>query len=1144
MDRRALPPGASHDPEGVLSEDVPLWAPAGGVGVELRLRRIELRLTLREVSARAGISYSFLSQIERGRRTPSLKTYERLQSCLSIDRNRTGVRVLEAFDATGEAFLRRLASCLLSTRDASIEELAARVGAREDEVRRAMAAASDRLAAVGLQLATDGDRIRVRGPATSVPTGDGNSHARGQPRRAHRSGRGRGRPDMQSQRALASPILIGREAELVILLDAIGAPPAVALIEGEAGIGKSRLIAELLEDRRLGAFRRMVGHCHALREPFPFGPILEAFHGLENLPDARVFSPVVGALRPFLPELGEHLPAALEPLGDYTAERHLLFRAIRAFIGRLGPTVCVLEDVHNADEGTRELLHFLAADLPSNVSLVVTGRREDLGGSPPIHDLAPHLGSRVTGAEVSLGPLSVEEVRRLVGAILHAGDVSDTVANHLHQRTAGIPFAVEEVVRLLSDRRDLVSRDGNWVRRSLEELEVPRTIRDSVLARVALLGPDARRLVESASVLGVSATATDLTGVAALRAGPGSRGLRDCLDAGILLDSDDGHYSFRHPLAAQAVYEAIPDNDRRAQHLRAARTLEAAPTRPVAQLARHFRLAQQDGPWRRYAEAAADLAGSRGDHLSSARFLHELLSELPLRPSDRVRLALKLSATALLGHVYQKQALAILRSLVDLQSLAVGTRGHIRSRIGLLLIELGDASGGHRELARSVPELSRRPATAALVMVNLAMPTVVEGSEREHRGWAARAQEASRRQHAGRVVLTAEAASALVPLYYGDPVGWELSGDLLRREYRGEGERQLLWLCAHLVGASFHLGHDGRARSFLADADEYAERLGWGRLRPIRETAVLVLDWASGDWGGLESRALKLADEHAVDYPAGTLIGQAVAGSLALSRGDMDAAERRLEGCRDAAQATGLVAWLVTACGSLTRAHLERGRPDLAVLDAQRGRDVIASKGLWGWAGELAPSAVEALLAGAREREAHALVEELAAGLRGRDAPLAGASLQLCRGLLAEALGQRDEAADWYATARAAYDAMVRPYAAAGVAARQGLCLLSAGMPEGAAHVFDALSCFEALGAVADVGRARRALRNFGVPVARRGGRHAYGLELSPREAEVFELASQGRSTAEISGYLAIAPRTVEHHLTAANRKLTPRAPE
>ena len=1140
MDRWAVPPAVSHGPAGEVSVDAQAQPPAGAVGIELRRRRIELGLTLRAVSARAGISYSFLSQMERGRRTPSLQTYERLRSCLSIEQNAAAAAGLAEFDATREAFLRRLAACLLSTRDTSVEQLAATIGVRESEVWHALGAVSDRLHAVGLQVVTQRDRIQVRGPATSVSSRAEPADVGGNRRRGHRTGRSWEQPIAFSQPTLASPVLIGREAELAVLLDAISAPPAVAIIEGEAGIGKSRLAAEMLDDRRLSGFRTMVGHCHALREPFPFGPVLEAFHGLDDLPDARVFSPVVGALRPFLPELGEHLPAALEPLGDITAERHLLFRAVRAFMGRLGPMVCVLEDVHNADEGTRELLRFLAADLPSNVSLVVTGRREDLADSPAIHDLVPRLGSRVRGAEVSLVPLSVEEVRRLVGALLNAGEVSDTVATHLHQRTAGIPFAVEEVVRLLNDRRDLVSRDGNWVRRSLEELEVPRTIRDSVLARVALLGPEGRRVVESASVLGVAATATDLVKVAGLGMSQGSRGLRNCLDAGALLASDDGRYSLRHPLAAQAVYEAIPEQDRRAQHLRAARLLEAAPTKPVAQLARHFRLAKLDGPRSRYAEAAADLASSRGDHSSAARFLHELLSELPLQMSDRVRLALELSAAALLGHVYQKQALAMLRSVVELRSLTVGARGHIRSRIGLLLIELGDASGGHRELARSVPELSRRPATSALVMVNLAMPTVIEGSERDHRGWLARAQDAARRQHSHGVVLTAEAATALVPLYFGDPAGWELSRDLLGGQYQGEEERQLLWLCAHLVGASFHLGHDARARSFLADADGYAERLGWGRLRPIRETAVLVLDWASGDWDGLEARALRLADEHAVDYPAGTLIGQAVAGSLALSRGDLATADGRLQRCCDAAEGSGLVAWLVSACGSLTRSRLESGRPDRAVAAAQRGLEVIASKGLWGWAGELAPVAVEALLADSREQDAHALVDQLAAGLQGRDAPLSSASLHLCRGLLAEARGQRAEAADWYARARAAYDAIGRSYAAAGAAARLGLCLLSAGMPEGAAHVVDALSCFEAVGAVADVGRARRALRQHGVPVARRGGRRSYGQELSPREAEVFELATQGRTTAEISAYLAIAPRTVEHHLTAANRKLAP----
>src|SRR5262245_63014171 len=75
---------------------------------------------------------------------------------------------------------------------------------------------------------------------------------------------------------LTSPVLVGREQELALVHEAALNPPAVVLVEGEAGVGKTRLVAELLAGPELRAHRRFVGHCHQLSEPFPLGPVVEA----------------------------------------------------------------------------------------------------------------------------------------------------------------------------------------------------------------------------------------------------------------------------------------------------------------------------------------------------------------------------------------------------------------------------------------------------------------------------------------------------------------------------------------------------------------------------------------------------------------------------------------------------------------------------------------------------------------------------------------------------------------------------------------------------------------------------------------------------------------------------------------------------
>ncbi|GAA2816103.1 hypothetical protein GCM10020220_000300 [Nonomuraea rubra] len=118
-----------------------------------------------------------------------------------------------------------------------------------------------------------------------------------------------------------SDVLVGRRSELALLRSVIGSPPALALVEGEAGIGKSRLVAELLAAPDLAGTRRLVGQCEQLQEPLPLSPLLDAFRsaGAGLARSGLPLNPVAGALAPLLPEIAEHLPppppAAARPAG-------------------------------------------------------------------------------------------------------------------------------------------------------------------------------------------------------------------------------------------------------------------------------------------------------------------------------------------------------------------------------------------------------------------------------------------------------------------------------------------------------------------------------------------------------------------------------------------------------------------------------------------------------------------------------------------------------------------------------------------------------------------------------------------------------------------------------------------------------------
>lgn len=255
-----------------------------------------------------------------------------------------------------------------------------------------------------------------------------------------------------------------------------------------------------------------------------------------------------------------------------------------------------------------------------------------------------------------------------------------------------------------------------------------------------------------------------------------------------------------------------------------------------------------------------------------------------------------------------------------------------------------------------------------------------------------------------------------------------------------------------------------------------------------------------------------------------------------MGRGDRLAVRRGAAG-----PGGGRGALVAAATGARIRLALARQDLDLATAEAARAWEHLRDKGVWVWAAEPAPWAVEAMVGAGRTMEALDMVEEFAAGLKGRRAPAAEASLTWCRAILAEAAQEPDRAVEHFRQARRAFAALPRPYEAALTGEAAGRCALAAGGgadPDAADELKAVESELEQLGAVWDVARARATLRAHRVEERRPPGRPAYGEQLSPREEEVAELAGAGLTNREIAGTLHLSPRTVEQHVARALRKL------
>ena len=940
---------------------------------------------------------------------------------------------------------------------------------------------------------------------------------------------------------IGSPGFVGRERELAALSRALGGGPAVVLIEGEAGIGKTRLVTEFLASPAGSGSRALVACCPPFRRSQTLGPVVDAARrAAGDGVRAHRLSGLAGALRPLFPEWAGDLPDAPARLEDASAARHRVFRALSELLGSLRVNVLVAEDVHWADEATLEFLLFLASRQPREVSLLVTCRPEDV----PAGSLLPRLARLAAGAggeRIALGPLDASATAGMVSSMLAGEHVSEEFTAFLHARTDGLPLAVEESVRLMSDRADLARRDGTWVRRDLAGIDVPLTVRDAVLERAGRLGQDARAVLRAAAVLAAPAGEPVLAAVAGLSAGRARAGLCEALGSGLLAeDVPNGHglVSFRHVLAAQAVCESVPAPRRRELHLRAGRALEGVCPRPLARLARHFREAGETAAWCRWGEQAADLALATGDEASAGALLRDLVTQGGLAARDVARLADKIPV--LLACPERNQSLVrALRAVLDAGNLEPDVEAEIRCRLGWVLLAMEDYHAGRAELEQSVPRLAHDPAAAAQAMVQLGLPFGSDWPASEHLRWLRRAAAVpAPMAPAEQLRMLANRAGALLAL--GEEEGWAEAARIPDDAPAGPERFQVARGQLNVGEAAMTWGRYGEARRWLARGLELARA---GQYLPLCDAAVVdqvYLDWLTGAWDGLAGRAGALgADENI--RPPDRLRAVLVAALLDAAAGAHARAGEQLRLVLDEARQRGAVEYCMAPAAALARLALagDSAEDALKVTDELAG--IVAGKGVWMWAADIVPARSCALAAAGRAGEAADLVAAFARGLRGRDAPAPRAALATCRAVLAGARGEHDRAAGLSARAAAAWQALPRPYEALLASERQACCLLAAGRVEAALtvlpQVFHGLSD---LGARGDADRVAGLLRRHGADVRRewRRGRRGYGDQLSPRELEVVRLVVTGRTNREIASALSRSPKTVAGQLESAMRKL------
>ncbi|MFI9508243.1 ATP-binding protein [Nocardia sp. NPDC052566] len=675
-----------------------------------------------------------------------------------------------------------------------------------------------------------------------------------------------------------SSAFVGRTSELSALLDASAAPRIhAALVSGEAGIGKSRLVAEFVA--RLGAEALVVtGRCPEFgNEGVPFAPFIAVLRGLVRKLGAARLAALLPSPRPalarWLPELGAEVPSAED---DF--DRLRLFGEILTVLEQLAtarPVVLILEDLHWADDSSRELLTFLVANLAAqNVLLVCTFRP---AGAPALRRLVAELRRNPGVAFLTPEPFTKHEVGRQLAALL-GREPEPRLIGRVFERSAGNPLFVEALSGAPED--------------------TPAELTELLLAAQSGLPPDAHTVLRVAAVAGSPVAHELLAAAADLPPAVLRDAVRQLVDHHLLRTTETG-YEFRHILIRQAAYQDLLPIERSSLHARLAEILRARPNLLAAEyrsaeLALHAEAAGDlplalEASWA--AAAAANNAGAQPERL---RHLNRLLGLWDRVPDPQARVG--------------ADRLAVLEQLVDAAYHGTDVRHGLESADAALALVDASAdprraarlhyqraylrnqagSGGRDDLLRALELLPHDPPTLLRgeVLAELAATTLFTG----HTGDAERDARAALEiaERLGAPALAARAHSYIALADTESPVATEH----FARAHAAAADADPQTLITVATWESAALAHTGDYAKAI-ETIQQGLRAAHDSFRFAERGPILIVKWAQvlaalGRW----PEALSLIEDTLTDPmpPLSTAALQLCHARILLARGDIDTA--------------------------------------------------------------------------------------------------------------------------------------------------------------------------------------------------------------------------------------------------------------
>ena len=949
--------------------------------------------------------------------------------------------------------------------------------------------------------------------------------------------------------ALADPMrvpLVGRSLEVLELRRwfalADDGDPQIVVVGGEAGIGKSRLIAEFAATVPAGT-RVLVGHCLELGPdgpPFaPFSTLLRSLvadAGAEQL--AELAGPGRADLAGLVPELGPAAPA--DPLG-----RGRLFEAMATLVENLAALealVLVVEDLHWSDSSSRDLLRFLLRTVSdSRVLFVLTYRKDEMHRSHPLRPWLGEVDRLPTSHRIPLERLSDANVELLVREI--AGELHPRTVARIRDRSQGIPFFVEELT-------DCCDRDFTTI---------PETLRDLMLARLDGLSPQTRDILRISSAAGTLVDHPVLLAVVDSDEQSLESALREAVGGQVLVvDRAREAYAFRHALMREAVHADLLPGEHARLHARYAQALEKLGRHDQAgEIAHHWSSAHEADKAFEWSLRAADHSRSiyawqeQLAHLERAVDLWDQVSAPEERAGfDRAQLLSRTSRAAANVGLPDRAIALIDAALADLGPDADPQRvSHLLVKRaiqceGAQLDPFADlrraaelAAPGSADLAAALA------ATAALKMVEADLEPALALAQ----GGVAAAEESGndkQRSHSHNTL-------GCILFQVGRPAEGKVHMDLARDIARAQGAGPELFryygnYSDVLIGAgryaeAIELAREGRA----ASAERGLARILGAFIAGNEAEAALV----AGQW----DLAMTTIDEALRLEPPATTRGHlhSLRAIVQVRRGDVSEAVDSVDHASDLlARASRQPQHMLPL--AVARAEVCAAEGDLqGALKTLQQAAVAAGPTppppagwpfAWAWgrllldAGMPAPVELAPMVVHLVRVSPHPAWEAVTA---------AQAAALVANGAAAASGGAPADPPDW----RAASDAL---------AAAEGLNLeeadarlraaeqsLGGGRPDEArADILAAWARIGELGALSLVPRALRIAGAAGVPLPRRDrpersmATGSVKEVLTPREREVLHLVAAGRSNRAIAEELFISVKTVSVHVSNILAKL------